>query len=153
GVGEPLESMRERRGLDPAETLPPLAAALSLPLDPRWPRPQLTPEREKELAFDALLRLLVRRAADRPVVVVFEDLHWADPTTLQLLSLIMREVGSGDLAGAESPRILVVATARPEFTSPWPVGEVVPIPLARLERDEVEDRKSTRLNSSHEWIS
>src|SRR5206468_1386080 len=41
-LGEPLESMLRRRGLDPAETLPPLAAALSLPLDPRWPRPQLT---------------------------------------------------------------------------------------------------------------
>src|SRR5437867_3900630 len=149
-LGEPLESMLERRGLDPAETLPPLAAALSLPLDPRWPRPQLTPEREKELAFDALLRLLVRRAADRPVVVAFEDLHWADPTTLQLLSLIMREVGSGDLAGAESPRILVVATARPEFTSPWPVGEVVPIPLARLERDEVETMVNEGLASGRQ---
>src|SRR5439155_1641963 len=99
-IGEPLESMLRRRGLDPAETLPPLAAALSLPLDPRWPRPQLTPEREKELAFDNLLRLLVRRAADRPVVMAFEDVHWADPTTLELLSLIVREVGSGDLVGA-----------------------------------------------------
>src|SRR5947199_321131 len=117
---------------------PPLAAALSLPLDPRWPRPQLTPEREKELAFDILLRLLVRRAADRPVVMAFEDVHWADPTTLELLSLIVREVGSGDLVGADAPRILLVATARPEFTSPWPVGEVAPIPLGRLERDEVE---------------
>src|SRR6266403_661057 len=137
-LGEPLESMLRRRGLDPAETLAPLATALSLPLDPRWPRPQLTPEREKELAFDALLRLLIRRAADRPVVVAFEDLHWADPTTLALLSLIVREVGSGDLAGAESPRVLVVATARPEFTPPWPAGDVVPIVLARLGRDEVE---------------
>jgi len=137
-IGEPLESMLRRRGLDPAETLPPLAAALSLPLDPRWPRPQLTPEREKELAFDILLRLLVRRAADRPVVMAFEDVHWADPTTLELLSLIVREVGSGDLVGADAPRILLVATARPEFTSPWPVGEVAPIPLGRLERDEVE---------------
>src|SRR5207302_6120070 len=123
-LGDPRESMLRRRGLDPAETLAPLAAALSLPLDPRWPRPQLTPEREKEVAFDALLRLLVRRAADRPVVVAFEDLHWADPTTLGLLSLIVREVGSGDLAGAESPRVLVVATARPEFTPPWPAGDV-----------------------------
>src|SRR5439155_639705 len=131
-LAEPLEAMLRRRGLDPAETLPPLAAALSLPLDPRWPRPQLTPEREKEVAFDALLRLLVRRAADRPVVVAFEDLHWADPTTLQLLSLIVREVGSGSLADAESPCILVVATARPEFTSPWPVGEDEAIPREDL---------------------
>ncbi len=144
-IGEPLESMLRRRGLDPAETLPPLAAALSLPLDPRWPRAQLAPEREKELAFDILLRLLVRRAADRPVVVAFEDLHWADPTTLELLSLIVREVGSGDLADA--PRILLVATARPEFTSPWPVGEVAPIPLARLERDEVETMVNAGLAS------
>ena len=146
-LGEPLESMLRRRGLDPAETLPPLAAALSLPLDPRWPRPQLTPEREKELAFDALLCLLVRRAADRAVVVAFEDLHWADPTTLALLSLIVREVGNGDLAGAESPRILLVATARPEFMPPWPIGEVTPIPLTRLERDEVETMVNAGLAS------
>src|SRR5213078_4435513 len=146
-IGEPLESMLRRRGLDPAETLPPLAAALSLPLDPRWPRPQLTPEREKELAFDILLRLLVRRAADRPVVMAFEDVHWADPTTLELLSLIVREVGSGDLVGADAARILLVATARPEFTSPWPVGEVAPIPLARLEPDEVETMVNAGLAS------
>src|SRR5439155_725649 len=146
-AAHPPRALGRARGLAPAETLPPLAAALSLPLDPRWPRPQLTPEREKELAFDALLRLLVRRAADRPVVVAFEDLHWADPTTLALLSLIVREVGNGDLAGAESPRILLVATARPEFMPPLPIGEVTPIPPTRLERDEVETMVNAGLAS------
>ena len=138
-MGEPLHAMLERRGFDVAETFPPLAAVLSLPPDDRWPRRPLPPEREKELAFDAFLRLLFAMAGDRPVVFTFEDLHWADPTTLELIGLIVREIESSAVGDSAPPgRLLLVATARPDFVAPWPPIEVVPIPLGRLGRDEVE---------------
>ena len=138
-LGEPLDAMLERRGFDLAETFPPLAMALSLPPDDRWPRRPLPPEREKELAFDAFLRLLFAMAGDRPVVFTFEDLHWADPTTLELIGLIVREIESSAVGDAAPPgRLLLVATARTDFVAPWSPTEVVPIPLGRLGRDEVE---------------
>jgi TOMM system kinase/cyclase fusion protein len=137
-LGEPLESMLARRGFDVAATLPPLAAALSTPLDARWSHPALTPERAKEVAFDTLVCLLFRMAADRPVVLVLEDLQWADPTTLELVSLVVHDPGA-----REAP-ILLLATARPEFVPPWPASEVAPIPITRLGADEVE----TMVNAS-----
>src|SRR5437016_2930201 len=138
-LGEPLDALLERRGFDLAETFPPPAMALSLPPDDRWPRRPLPPEREKELAFDAFLRLLFAMAGDRPVVFTFEDLHWADPTTLELIGLIVREIESSAVGDAAPPgRLLLVATARTDFVAPWSPTEVVPIPLGRLGRDEVE---------------
>src|SRR5438094_18332 len=138
-LAEPLDALLERRGFDLAETFPPLAMALSLPPDDRWPRRPLPPEREKELAFDAFLRLLFAMAGDRPVVFTFEDLHWADPTTLELIGLIVREIESSAVGDAAPPgRLLLVATARTDFVAPWSPTEVVPIPLGRLGRDEVE---------------
>ncbi|HJQ74055.1 MAG TPA: protein kinase, partial [Gaiellaceae bacterium] len=147
-MGEPLESMLARRGFDVAATLPPMAAALSLPADPRWPRRALPPEREKELVFDTFLRLLCAMAEDRPVVFTFEDLHWADPTTLELVALVVREIeGAAVGDGGPAGRIMVVATARPEFTPPWAASEVAPIPLVRLGRDETETMVNAGLAS------
>src|SRR5262245_1358781 len=131
-MGEPLDSMLARRGLDVAESFPPLAAALSLPPDDRFPPRSLAPDRAKEAAFDTLLRLLFAMAADRPVVVAFEDLHWADPTTLELLSLVVRELEAG------AAPLLLVMTARPEFVPPWAVTDVIPLPLPRLEPEQVQ---------------
>src|SRR5204863_4663292 len=64
-------------------------------------------------------------------------LHWADPTTLELIGLIVRELGAGRAAEIEpGSRLLVVLTARPEFV--WSSSDVRPLPLSRLDRDEVE---------------
>ena len=77
-----------------------------------YPLPIVAPQRLKELTLRALIGQLTRFAARQPVLMTFEDLHWVDPTTLELLSLAIGEV--------KGLRVLMVATSRPEFTPPWP---------------------------------
>jgi class 3 adenylate cyclase len=87
------------------DAVPLLASLLSLPL-PADARPVgLTPERQKERTFEVLIDIIVNMAKERPVVVGIEDLHWADPSTLEFLRLLL---GKGPLA-----RILLLLTHRP----------------------------------------
>ena len=90
---------------------------------------QLTPQRKKELTFEALLRRLESLARDRPVLMVFEDLHWMDATSLELLDRTIARV--------ERMPVLLIATMRPEFQPPW-VGQahVTMLSLSRLGRRE-----------------
>jgi class 3 adenylate cyclase len=107
------------------------AALLTNPGGERYPLPEMTPQRRKERALGALLDQLKRLAAHQPILVVYEDLHWIDPTSLELLSLAIDEV--------RGQRILVVATARPEFTAPCPGHRHVSvISLNRFGRAECE---------------
>jgi tetratricopeptide (TPR) repeat protein len=76
------------------------------------PHRRLAPELLKEKAFEALTTLLLRLADERPVFAVFEDLHWADASTLDLLGFVLSRIGSA--------RICLVLTARPEFRPSWP---------------------------------
>ncbi|MCY1077257.1 protein kinase domain-containing protein [Archangium lansingense] len=72
-------------------------------------------ERQKERkrqVLDALRLLFLRMAEERPVLLVIEDLHWADPSTLELLGLLRDDTSKA--------RLLVVLSARPEFHPPWP---------------------------------
>ena len=71
----------------------------------------LSPEQQKQQTLHALLTILLRIAAQQPVLFVMEDLHWVDPSTLELLSLL---VDQGPTA-----RILALFTFRPDFTPPW----------------------------------
>ncbi|QRO01222.1 protein kinase [Archangium violaceum] len=73
---------------------------------------QLTPERRRELTFEALETLLRRMSKDRPVLVTVEDMHWADSFLLELFDYLLEHI--------ERERILIVLTARPEFQPPWP---------------------------------
>ena len=110
--------------------MPLFAALLSIPGGDRYPVPNFTPQRLKERTLSALTAQLKRLAAHRPVLMVFEDLHWVDPTSLELLSLAVDQI-SGQ-------RILLLATARPEFTPPWPSHRhISTLSLGRLGRLEV----------------
>jgi predicted ATPase len=137
GIDRPIEAMLTRYGFDLAETLPLFASLLSVPLDDRYASLSLTPDRQKELTLEALVTLLARMAADRPVVFVLEDLHWADPTTLELATLLVREARSAEVVGGGASRLCTVFTARPTFTPTWSTEDVVLIPLSRLGREEV----------------
>jgi predicted ATPase len=108
---------------------PLLAELLSLPFDNRYPALDLAPQSKKERTFEALLRQLVGLASRQPVLMIFEDLHWADPTSHELLDLTVGQV-------ARMP-MLLVATFRPEFQPPW-VGQphVTTLSLGRLGREE-----------------
>jgi len=84
---------------------------LSVPFDGRYPPLDLTPQRKKERTFEALLRQLAGLAMREPVLMIFEDLHWADPTSRELLDLTLEQI--------ERLSVLLIATFRPEYQPPW----------------------------------
>ena len=93
------------------ETVPLLAALLSLPLPAHYPALTLTPQRQRQQTLETLLTWLAAEAKQQPVLVIVEDLHWIDPSTLELLGLLIDQVASA--------RLCLMLTARPEFRSPW----------------------------------
>ena len=109
--------------------LPLLADLLSLAGTGSIPNPELTPQRKKEKTFDLLIRGLETVAQQDSVLMFFEDLHWMDPTSRELLDLT--------LARIERLPVLLIATFRPEFHPPW-VGQphVTMMALPRLGRRE-----------------
>src|SRR5712692_8706877 len=106
-----LEGFLVQYGLPLAEAVPLFAALLSLPLPADYAPVTVSPEQQKQQTLHALLTILVRIAAQQPVLFVMEDLHWVDPTTLEFLSLL---VDQGPTA-----RILALLTFRPDFSPPW----------------------------------
>ena len=96
-----------------SETIPLLAALLfSLPHPEGYPNLSLSPQKQKEKTHEALVAWLVRRSkATGGGLYAWEDLHWADPSTLELLTLFLNQV--------PTTRLLAVLTFRPEFTPPW----------------------------------
>src|SRR5262249_6238838 len=65
------------------------AALLSIPGDNRYPLPEMTPQRRKERTLAALLDQAKQLAVRRPILMVFEDLHWIDPTSLEFMGLMV----------------------------------------------------------------
>jgi len=108
-----------------------LAALLSIPAAKRYSLPEMTPQRRKERTLEALLDRIKRLAAHQPILMVFEDLHWIDPTSLELLSLTIEQMSE--------QCVLLLATARPEFTPPWPSHRhISTLALNRLGRSDGE---------------
>jgi class 3 adenylate cyclase/predicted ATPase len=106
-----LEGFLVQYGLPLAEAVPLFAALLSLPLPAAYAPVTVSPEQHKQQTLHALLTILLRIAAQQPVLFVMEDLHWVDPSTLELLDLL---VDQGPTA-----RILTLFTFRPDFRPPW----------------------------------
>jgi len=93
------------------ETLPLLKRLLSLQSDDTDIGPVQDPMAERQRTMEGLLSILFMRASKQPVLFVFEDLHWADASTLELLNLLVTKL--------PSERVLAVLTFRPEFRPPW----------------------------------
>jgi class 3 adenylate cyclase/predicted ATPase len=106
-----------------------LAELLSVPFEDRYPAINLTPQRKKEKTFEVLLRQLAGLARQQPTLTIFEDLHWADPTSRELLDISVERV--------EHLPVLLIATFRPEFQPSW-TGQphVTTLSLRRLGRRE-----------------
>jgi class 3 adenylate cyclase/ABC-type transport system involved in cytochrome c biogenesis ATPase subunit len=104
----------------------PLAEMLSLPNDGRYPSLDLTPQQRRQRTLDALTIQLGRLASQHPVLMIFEDVHWIDPTTLEALHRNVDQIKV--LSG------MLIVTFRPEFVAPW-IGQsqVTSIILDRLE--------------------
>ena len=102
---------------------------LSLSGGERFPPLDLSPQRKKERTLAALLRQLQALARRQPVLMIFEDLHWIDPTSREVLDLTVEKI--------TGLPVLLVATYRPEFQPPWVGGsQVTVIALNRLGRNE-----------------
>jgi TOMM system kinase/cyclase fusion protein len=134
GKAERLEALLSPYGFDLAEAMPIFAQLLSIPLPPRWPPLDVPAQKLPELTRDAVLSLLFELAEREPVVLLVEDLHWADPSTLELLGHLA--------ADAASTRMFALFTARPELAPPWPSTAVSQLQLGRLGQAEVEQMAS-----------
>ena len=108
-----------------------LAPLLDIPLPPER-APSLAPEELRRRQLAALTSWVMAGAKAQPLVLAFEDLHWSDPTTLDVLRGIAER-------GALAP-LLVVAAARPEFRPPWSMrSHHGTISLAPLDRGQVQE--------------
>ena len=105
-----LESALALIGLQPAEYAPLIAPLFDVPL-PGGRMAKLAPEELRRRQLAALVAWVLASARSQAITLAFEDLHWADPTTLDLMSALAER-------GAQAP-LFIIATARPEFRSPW----------------------------------
>jgi class 3 adenylate cyclase/predicted ATPase len=111
----------------PDEDVTVLADLLSLPASGRHPLSNLSPQRKKDRTLEALLRQLEGLARQQPAVMVFEDVHWIDLTSRELLDLFVERV--------RSLPVLLIVTYRPEFQPPWTgQPQVSVMSLNRLDR-------------------
>jgi class 3 adenylate cyclase/tetratricopeptide (TPR) repeat protein len=113
----------------PREDLRFLAAMLSIPCDERYGAIAITPQKFKDETLRALVDTTEAIARRQPTVELFEDIHWADPTTLEVIDLLIHRVRNIPL--------LVVLTHRPEFSSRWSHhGHVAALTLTKLTRSQ-----------------
>ena len=124
-----LENTLRLVGLDVGEYAPLLAPLVDIPL-PAERAAKFAPEELRRRQLAAMTAWFLAGARTQPVVLAFEDLHWADPTSLDLIQALAER-------GAQAP-LLVVATTRPEFRAPWGMrSHHAVVALAPLDRTEV----------------
>jgi len=93
------------------ESIPIIAALLSISLIREYPVDNYSPDRKKQIVQEVLVSVLHDKAAVKPLLLIWEDLHWADPSTLDVIGLLILRT--------ESERCLCLLTHRPEFRHPW----------------------------------
>jgi class 3 adenylate cyclase/tetratricopeptide (TPR) repeat protein len=108
-----LEASLGLAGLDPDEAVPLIAPLLELPVGTRYPPLALAPDQQRKRLLATIVAWTFGAAKAQPLVIATEDLHWADPSTLELTQLLVEQ-------GAHA-RLLLLYTARPEFHAPWPM--------------------------------
>ncbi|WP_437715160.1 TOMM system kinase/cyclase fusion protein [Sorangium sp. So ce448] len=118
-------------GFTLAEAMPLFVPLFSLPLGEPYAPLDVSPQRHKALTLQAVASLLLAIADERPVLLVAEDLHWADPTTMEFLAQLVREAPAAPLC--------VIMTARPEFSPSFSTADMLLLPLSRLERPHMEE--------------
>jgi tetratricopeptide (TPR) repeat protein len=115
------------RAAPPDDDVAFIADLLSLPASRLHPLPNFSPQRKKERTLEALIHQLDGLARQQPVLMVFEDAHWVDPTSRELLDLTIERV--------RNLPVLLIVTFRPEFHPPWTgQPQVTMLALNRLDR-------------------
>jgi class 3 adenylate cyclase len=138
GLGEVAPAARLDRieaaligfGFLPGDVVPLVAGLLGVPLGDRYPTVEISPTRRRQLTMDVIVELLVELSEQSPIVLFVEDLHWADPATLELLTSL--------IAAVPSSRVLALLSARPEFEPPWPTSATDQLQLSRLGTSQIE---------------
>ncbi|HYD74119.1 MAG TPA: hypothetical protein VEF55_13355, partial [Candidatus Binatia bacterium] len=125
-----LYNALQTAGLDVSEAFPLVAELLGLSLPAGAQARSYDAEEKRERLLAALARWTLNSARDQFLVVAVEDLHWVDPSTIELLALIAEQ--------AEEARLLLIGTARPEFRAPWTMrAHHAQVTLSRLRRAQV----------------
>jgi class 3 adenylate cyclase/predicted ATPase len=122
-----LESLLAQGTEQLAETVPLIADVLGIAAGERHPSPNLSPQRKAQRTLEVLVDQVEGLASRQPVLALYEDVHWIDPTTLAALGLLIERV--------QRLPVLVLLTFRPEFVPPWSGhAHVTHLSLARLTR-------------------
>jgi predicted ATPase len=112
------------------EVAPLMASLLAIPSDDRYPPLALSPEHQKAQTMTAWAQLLVNLSHREPLLVIFEDIYWSDPTTLEALADLIDRV--------QGAHLLLVLNFRPEFVPSWSrFSHVTTYTLNRLTRRQV----------------
>ena len=119
------------RSFTPPQDRALFAELLSLANDGRYPKLDLTPQQRRQRTFEALTAQIVSLAEQSPVLMIFEDIHWIDPTSLEALGRGVDRI--------KSVGVLLIITHRPEFEAPW-IGRpyVTALTLNRLGEREID---------------
>jgi class 3 adenylate cyclase/predicted ATPase len=126
-----LEALLAQSDENPAEAVALIADLLGVPADGRYSPLPAEPQRRRQQTLAALLRQLDGLARGQPVLLIFEDAHWIDSTSLELLDLVVDRV--------RRLPVLLVITFRPEFVPPWAgQAQVAALALSRLGSSETE---------------
>jgi predicted ATPase/class 3 adenylate cyclase len=126
-----LERMLRPYGIPLEHGVPLLASLLAVSLQDRYTPLPLTPQQQRQQTLAVLIGWLLEATARQPVLFVWEDLHWADPTSLELLALFLEQLPTAP--------VLALLTCRPEFRPPWTWrSHMTQLMLERLSRPQVE---------------
>jgi class 3 adenylate cyclase/tetratricopeptide (TPR) repeat protein len=125
-----LDKLHAVLGQTSAQDAALFAEMLSLPDDGRYPTMDLTSQQRRQTTLEALISQLEALARQSPVLMIFEDAHWTDPTSLELLGLVVDKI--------QALRVLLIVTFRPEFDPPW-IGQphVMAMTINRLNQHDV----------------
>ncbi len=99
------------RSATPREDAALIAEMLSLPNDARYPALEFSPQQRRQKTMEALIGQIEAIARETPVLMIFEDAHWADPSSLEVFGRLVDRI--------DALRALLFVTFRPEFAAPW----------------------------------
>jgi TOMM system kinase/cyclase fusion protein len=127
-----LEHALSQYRLPVEDTVPLLAPVLSLPLpEKHYPLLNMSPQRQRQKTLETVVSILLKLTEHQPVLFILEDLHWTDPTTLELLHLVIEQIPTASM--------LVLLTCRPHFQPSWTHRSyLTEVSVARLSQPQVE---------------
>jgi class 3 adenylate cyclase/predicted ATPase len=143
---EKLEVLMDRFGHS-RDAVPHLAHFLSIPTAQHYPEYSPDPQKGKQEVLAKIVELLIGLAQRQPVLIIAEDLHWIDPTSLELLHMLVQRI--------QGLRVLMIVTLRPDFYLQWTGHHISAVTLNRLDQNQSTDlvRRLTQSKPIPEEIS